>query len=711
MNHRQTTENERRFSRPNSFASGYQLGHSRRGSLWSQRTDDSQRGLTTSGTQGDNDSFDRICSMLSHLIVDASTAVGTTDTDGPRVTVALPAAPAFAPLIYLESESPEESPSGFQTQDVVDEKCFLDPSSDRDARKRDSRGSRSRARSLLDKGSSKRRSLFLELQDFLPDLVNEHDDEQIQDVTEEKSTIASAVADEGIADEGIADKGPQEIPSPNVTASSSAQPTDELSEDVCVYESSLHPPKFKGLRRCASFPSMKSEMANAHNAGELQHAIQYMDSELDRTVETINGLAKDLMAVAEATRQSWIELNLERSLQSQDLRNECLSPSTTVLHEDEFQGQFDDSEGYMSYWEEEEESLENSAFEHSPCRRVYNGGFSMNDNRSKLQYSSLQEKILSTDDFSKYFKALEKIAGLGQELAARNSGNVHGGDDDLLSDFDSSLDTDVDTSLHYPGSSYTLTDATSRMSSSSDRSLGISFDIRSEPKDDPIPSCFHIPGPGVHPPATNIHNHEEAKTTTIPETAFTANREGHRCRRVAMPAAWPVSLLTAQDSDQSLALPLLSSEEHLDTNHEGTVFVARLTNTSVCLGLLFFWTMTFAFATLAVIPSLAERSVEKAMKYMGEVQKLLALRPPHDDSTSLGPSQRYNEYTLLEHELSRMRAYLDQHSSHPEAANFGLVKAKALMSPEFSAASWSSPRTSADSSTTLADLACHHANM
>ncbi|GJJ75789.1 hypothetical protein EMPS_08147 [Entomortierella parvispora] len=73
----------------------------------------------------------------------------------------------------------------------------------------------------------------------------------------------------------------------------------------------------KTPRRCASFPPnpkterlQKQEQQQQHTE-ELQRVIERVESELNHTVETIDGLTKDLVAVA--THQQWVHMNLQQN--------------------------------------------------------------------------------------------------------------------------------------------------------------------------------------------------------------------------------------------------------------------------------------------------------------------------------------------------------------------------------------------------------------
>ncbi|KAF9972153.1 hypothetical protein BGZ73_004770, partial [Actinomortierella ambigua] len=92
------------------------------------------------------------------------------------------------------------------------------------------------------------------------------------------------------------------------------------------------------LRRRASFPVRRSyggeadaaewweqqqqqqqqELEQQQQVAELEQVIQRVDTELDRTVETIDGLTRDLVAVA--THQNWMQAKLQKSLQFQKMQ-------------------------------------------------------------------------------------------------------------------------------------------------------------------------------------------------------------------------------------------------------------------------------------------------------------------------------------------------------------------------------------------------------
>ncbi|KAG0289689.1 hypothetical protein BGZ96_006791 [Linnemannia gamsii] len=210
-----------------------------------------------------NAAFERICTLLTDLITDASTAVSTADRthsmdlSGTAVVPSI-VIPRYLPMVCSESDNSDEEveasyleggeammpleDDGFDGQASVlfDEEANLPPESPRDQIRRRIDDSRKKRLARNRTGSytadpSKRTSLFLELQNL------------------------------------------------QLESDSTQHPTTPVLGNLVTVDPE-----------------------------ELQWVIQRVDAELDRTVETIDDLTRDLMAVA--THQNWMKAHLERTL-------------------------------------------------------------------------------------------------------------------------------------------------------------------------------------------------------------------------------------------------------------------------------------------------------------------------------------------------------------------------------------------------------------
>ncbi|KAG0229937.1 hypothetical protein BGW41_002834 [Actinomortierella wolfii] len=103
--------------------------------------------------------------------------------------------------------------------------------------------------------------------------------------------------------------------------------TTQVSSPSLRRSSSVCSSSRSSIRRRASFPARRAgeewqlqqqhqqELEQQLQVAELEQVIQRVDSELDRTVETIDALTRDLVAVA--THQNWMQAKLQKSLQFQ----------------------------------------------------------------------------------------------------------------------------------------------------------------------------------------------------------------------------------------------------------------------------------------------------------------------------------------------------------------------------------------------------------
>ncbi|KAF9984619.1 hypothetical protein BGZ65_013042 [Modicella reniformis] len=659
----QHSENDGYYSRPNSFASMNQLNlpHCQRNrhsyhqgeqqqqeqqQQQQQKKRTSKKTLKASGARKEKkeestESFDRICSLLTHLISDASTALERAPGSGSGTAVIRAMNTAvITPLVYADSENSEDDgrSDDVEAESVDDEpkqhqqyRHTLEPNSDRDIRSMDSRVSRTRSSGFLEKNISKRRSLFLELQDCQPDY---NEQREVDGPHKESVVVGGDVKEKNYSSEP--DVTALQIPSwqstertamirvyrpeDSTTLEDSTTPTPE---DLGSYGTGPSPPVFKGLRRCASFPSMHSDMVEMQNAGELQQVIQCMDAELDKAVETIDGLTRDLLAVA--THQSWMQMKLEKSSQSQAMQNEgmegsfdehqSLESGWPSLSSDATVSFPDDSDGWVktSLWNRgvpiDCSSTTTSSQEDLDCLHDAN----QNDHPN---FSSPWESELSSQDFSRYLEALEKIVAMGQDPEDRDRTLY---ERPIFPGLDDAIYHKANISQRSSGSSYTLNNDISFPMSSSDRSLEACFNGLTDPN--------HSKMVPAHGDVSTQYNDEflmsgsdmRAKGSIRSTLCFT-NLDWGLWRRATMPAAWPTSprpeLRPAENEKEKLSF-------------EDSVAFTNILNMYASLILLFFWTIVFAVAVLFVVPSLAELSGQHARRSLEEMQQLL-IRPCHD---------------------------------------------------------------------------------
>ncbi|KAG0291672.1 hypothetical protein BGZ98_002930 [Dissophora globulifera] len=569
------------WHRPQSYPSVSDLpGKSDRRSRLSDHDPPAQDTLSDDGEQQSSDPFDRICSLLSHLIVDASTAVGTQNAGTGKDGAAREGTPNFTPMVYADSESSEESQAEEEQEETgraLDDKYALDPTDGRDIRKWDSRAFRTRTRSYLNESSLKRRSLFLELQSCQPD-EEQDTPEEIQatevDMIDGSTRLHSTKSSSSYADISI------------FSADDTAAGLDG---------GLLHPPSFKGLRRCASFPSMKSEIIEQQHAKELEQVIQCMDSELDRTAEAVDSLTRDLETVA--THHNWMQLKLESALESQAFHQERIErahgsrPSssvrssvltdTTAVSRGDFAADFDDSEDDTSFWTEER-------FMRGVLSMPSRESIAMAISSASYDDALLQDRTLSTFDDS--------------ETA-------------LYSDMDDLSEAEFSHPQWNSGS----TEVPSRISVSSDRTLEIRPDTFlgfDHDDDSDFVKASGVTSTSLPFSAPSIGRRHQS-TLSYSDAQMTPTSSRRWQYRSSMPAAWPTATSDVLDADSQ------RDEEDAD-NLEDPAIVANLSSTVVCLSALLFWTTLFVLATLTAVPSLVATSRSKATKAMEDAQNRLA---------------------------------------------------------------------------------------
>ncbi|KAG0049948.1 hypothetical protein BGZ89_004023 [Linnemannia elongata] len=308
-----------------------------------------------------NAAFDRICSLLTHLITDASTAVSTAP-DGSQQPSNIPI-PQFLPLVTSDSES--SSHSGASDNDDEDEPdqdtAAVKPadSSNNDTQPQDefikrlqgpegvppleeleleiedpkpSIRYRKSLRSRYDQPNKRLSSLFMELSNTQKTGDNLQDELLSPKISSETKNLDSELA----AKEKPVRKPRHSVSSLSISSTRSSRPSSVyVSTNTRHVDSSDVQLNFDGQplspksapRHRASTSSMRSSRSSSRsdslpNDLEVQQVLQGVNSELDRTVETIDGLTRDLVAVA--THQNWMQMKLQKTLQFQKQQVEMI---------------------------------------------------------------------------------------------------------------------------------------------------------------------------------------------------------------------------------------------------------------------------------------------------------------------------------------------------------------------------------------------------
>ncbi|KAF9953331.1 hypothetical protein BGZ72_005495 [Mortierella alpina] len=483
-----------------------------------------------SGSQGSsrqdeesNAAFERICSLLTHLITDASTAVSTTP-DGSQKPPPVPL-PQFSPLVPSDSESSAESASDDDDNNsVLDGANIRGSGSIRQNSRRQSQAGeqaidfatrlqgpeggprtdelelevevepvRSRYRTGLrtrqDKPTKRLSSLFLELQNT----------QQLQ----ENGTLAEEHASNNdLLTSSRTWDGDQDKVKVNrkQRLSFSASQSNELggvittpavSEDVHdrpVNTSELCPEPSPTITPRASMASLGASQLQIQQFSDRAEKQSEMnaDSDLDRTVETIDGLTRDLVAVA--THQNWMQMKLQKTLQFQKQQVERIEKAHSTREIESF-SEMNSCEVTSSLRGHLKRSSNDSSSGQHPLvdlsrslkQVAISVGKVLASNTSKHKPGS-QKRIESTEnmtphhsqtrrfsgkDFSRYFQELEKIAALGGKIGfgrADDDGPLH---EDLVGELQDQTQGHLDKN-RFSGSSFTtVTNSSSRNSAAS----------------------------------------------------------------------------------------------------------------------------------------------------------------------------------------------------------------------------------------------------
>ncbi|KAF9562938.1 hypothetical protein EC968_005042 [Mortierella alpina] len=513
-------------SRPSSVNSSNRRQQKKKRSRQSLRQLEPLSGNQGSSRQDEesNAAFERICSLLTHLITDASTAVSTTP-DGSQKPSTIPL-PQFSPIIPSDSESSADSASDEEEKtNATDGANHRGNGLVRENSRRQSRAGeqeidfvtrlqgpegapnmdelelevevepvRSRYRTGLrtrqDKPTKRLSSLFLELQNtqqLQEDEPLDKEQSSNNDLSFNNTTL------EGRHDQIKVARRQQLSRSASqsnelvgvVAAPAASEEFHDLPKnapELCSTPSQTLTPRASMTSLVTSQPQTKQFSDRAERLSGMN-----ADSELDRTVETIDGLTRDLVAVA--THQNWMQMKLQKTLQFQKQQVERIEKahSTRELESFSEMASCDVTSSLQGHIKRSSNDSVSSGqhplvdLSRSLKQVAISVGKVLASNSSKHRPGN-QKRIESRDstvhrpsqtgpfsgkDFSRYFKELEKIAALGGKIGFGRSDEESLVEGDLSGELQDQIQDHLDKS-RYSGSSFTtVTNASCRSSAAS----------------------------------------------------------------------------------------------------------------------------------------------------------------------------------------------------------------------------------------------------
>ncbi|KAF9952741.1 hypothetical protein BGZ70_000493 [Mortierella alpina] len=635
-------------ARPSSFASSYRTQLSRKSSFSSCGSRHRRRSQCLSGQEKhhggkpktfrkdyekeSNAAFDRICLMLTDLITDASTAAGiepslSGDEDMSRT---VDWARVESDLTDSDESTGEQHE---ETEDLAPEDGVLEEDPELTIAPQSEEGEeqwhwRRRLRTQMEK-PSKRTSLFLELQ-------NLHI-EQDMDHTTAAEDFAEQDAGCSADDESAQGDENEAEPVFNATALSPSWDAQEhhsdgiaCSEDMTSDSDSdgdttFHSGVFSsGPRRCSSFPSRPVDLQQLQQGEELHQAIQQVDSELDRAAQTIDGLTRDLMMVV-ASQQSWLQMKLEREIQSQhSMQSGAVDDDLLATLDRYYDDRRADSAAQLNL---ESNEVQDANIFSSSAKDLY----------------IPSRSLLSSEDLSKYLQALKTIMDLKQELGfgilddehsqeysddgmMTQMGGYTGGDEPIHSDLDGS-------DRRFSGSSYTLTNGSFRHSAASTFSLATRFDpFSTTPQSedlDPLAKMGLSLKPG-HISSRSVFKYLQRQDVLSSidvqlEEQDTLASDLEANHKAMQPQPWPVvqhlqqqQLAAAQEQDMDLILRL-----HRDLLLKMAGLGTKWMTINVHLPLFIFWSFIFGIGTIFMQTSVAKHAGKRLVRPLESMGRLL----------------------------------------------------------------------------------------
>lgn len=702
-------------SRPNSFASSYQPAMlSRKNSQRSQqqRQLDSEAGttLTTMSSHSNhqyekesNAAFERICTLLTDLITDASTAVSTTDrtqsmdSSGAAVVPSI-VIPCYLPIVCSESDNSDEEveasyPKGGepmmplenggidgQESILFDEEANHPPESPRDQIRRRIDDSRKKRLARNRTGSytadpSKRTSLFLELQNL------KVESEGTQHPT------APVLGNLGIVDpegsrylqhphhhlhhrhQGFGPSNSSSTLPPGIGTGSGwpsldatvlattllSPATPRRSLDFDLFDSELGSPvTLTTPRRRASFPPRRSDRIQIQHAEELQWVIQRVDAELDRMVETIDGLTRDLMAVA--THQNWMKA-LDRTLGIQN----PLSLADILQRNDD--GVFSQVAGAATG-----ETAASPTSSTSPRGRL----------EQMEDIIGATKALLSSKEFANYYQVLERIRIMEQEEDCEEYYHKGGGVGVGSNHFGGHADIG-NKQQRLSDSSFTLVNGSFRHSSSSTLSLDTRFGSYADFKDGALltgssrpsiewsdcvgmthyrnSSSHGLDPENIHPLAAAIpvhqlqHQHRGPASTFEPLSTHGVEPTGDHLPKVKLDQQ--KERHREQNHDN-----LFLQTEHPNSDHlspDATLAISKLILACTHLFLLLFWTVTLFLGVVITDGSILDNASRQLISSAEVLQNHFTIR----DDSSLAEQLRDDVDATLKHEQEQEQEQLE----------------------------------------------------
>ncbi|CAO3567771.1 unnamed protein product [Mortierella alpina] len=584
-----------------------------------------------SGSQGNsrqdeesNAAFERICSLLTHLITDASTAVNTTPDGSQQPLVAAP--PQFSPLVASDAESSSDSasddeepinhtalgansrgnglirensrrqsrtgeqeidfvtrlqgPEGAPNMDELELEVEVEPVRSR---------YRSGLRTRQEKPTKRLSSLFLELQNTQQLQEDNALDEEHPSSIHRLSTHSTL--------EGAQDKTKVTTRQRSFLSASQSNGLDSAITATAVSVDSTESPKKVSEPGFTPDQTLTPRASTASLVVSQPLKQQFLDraerqsgmnadSDLERTVETIDGLTRDLVAVA--THQNWMQMKLQKTLQFQKQQVERIEQAYAIrkiesLSEANSCDVSSSLQGHMRRSSNDSMSsgqhplvdlsrslkqvaisvgkvLASNTSKHQP------GNQKRIESRDTTTHRRSQSRHFSGKDFSRYFKELEKIAALGGRIGfgrVDDDGSVNGDHSGELQDHNQ----DHSDKSRFSGTSFaTVTNASSRNSAAStlifDDDFAASYADFSQD-----PTVHHEDkAPQKNQSSTSVSHSRRGSTSDAPELEDFAAQ----CRLLTRALVLPFVQLTHHamtSQDSALALTPRSSK-FVDPSYE-----------------------------------------------------------------------------------------------------------------------------------------------
>ncbi|KAG0095489.1 hypothetical protein BGZ93_005815 [Podila epicladia] len=671
---RQYTLDDDRSSRPSSVSSSYRRQQKKKRLSLQQ--------LESLGGQGryeaeSNAAFDRICSLLTHLITDASTAVGTA-ADGTLPNIPLPQMSPlesdFEQTSGSEDDVEEYDNLGEEEEEEIDdmaiaehEKQLLEDeemddhhrlylsespphnfddenqSEDDQSRFNSLRRYRTGSRSSLrpDRSANRLSSLFVELQN------TQSNDPTLED-PDKSSGVIDSLGDELSTE---SERKPRKS-----TSSTSLRGkirrlsviTKKPSMEIASPPEPLETASPVVPRHRPSFSSLRSPRLQLPRTDELQENRQ-MEVELDRTVETIDGLTRELVAVA--NHQNWMQMKLQRTLQLQKQQVEQieLSLSSTSTTSTDLRSLPMSSTGDQDPphpLEDLSRSLKQVAV-----------SVGKKGNMSRVDGRTLTKPRFSGKEFSKYFQELEKIAALGSKLGFGKGDESHENDDTEDSQSQEPFEVPQQDHELFSHGSATFTEPTSPSSPTSmgppdledfaaqcrllTRALVLPFvqlTHHAMTSQDSVLALSHTTNRAIDQSTEweslnteesfeqgSLHSrdtsyHSATEETFSPRLSLGVCQSSTAHRSSTSPPSWPSSpLFSGADLDSILR------------NHSGElspdsiVKAKTIISTGLYLIHLLYWTVLFVIGSLVLDPWLAETAGQQVIRIVDQVREALTV--------------------------------------------------------------------------------------